>query len=104
MTSVVPDDSTDEFRSLRKHVEDPIRTVVVARHGLEWWAGYFMHTAVRDLNGNMSDDPFDRYDRVLLLLDKGDYEHYSQFSPAMLPDGSALVHDGTYFRLFNIKK
>jgi hypothetical protein len=95
---VIPDDSAEEFRSLRPLVSDPVHTVVVARHGLEWWAGYFMHTPVRDRDG-ISDTLFGRYDRVLFLVDKGDH---SGFSTAMLPDGSALIHDGKHFRVFDI--
>ena len=37
-----------EMRDIRKQIADPDSTLVVAPHGLEWWAGYFVETPVRN--------------------------------------------------------
>ncbi|MBL0928374.1 MAG: hypothetical protein IBJ11_12115, partial [Phycisphaerales bacterium] len=61
---VVPDEAAPEFRRMRELIVDPKRTVVIARHGLEWWAAYFLRTAAWPRE---PDDAFQRYDRVLYI-------------------------------------
>lgn len=53
-----------DMREVKRQIADPVRTLVVAPHGLEWWAGYFLGTLVATQRPAEGDD---RYDRVLLL-------------------------------------
>ena len=54
-----------ELKSLRESIPNPTKTLVVARHGLEWWAGFVLHTPVR--MGQIPSNAFEKYDRVLIL-------------------------------------
>lgn len=56
-----------DMTSLREYIANPSHTLIVARHGTEWWAGYFLHTPVR--MGVVPDDAFTKYERVLMLVD-----------------------------------
>lgn len=67
-TPVIPDGSDAELISMRAVIADPDKTLVVARHGLQWWAGHFLHTPVRN---SVPDDAFTKYDRVLQLVEIG---------------------------------
>jgi thiol-disulfide isomerase/thioredoxin len=57
-----------EFREFKQQMmaqsTDPQRTLVVAPHGLDWWAGYFLGTPVRMVQPQTLGP---RYDRLLLV-------------------------------------
>ena len=57
-----------EFREFKRQMAaestDLQRTLVVAPHGLDWWAGYFLGTPVRMVKPQTLDP---RYDRLLLV-------------------------------------
>ncbi len=57
-----------ELESLRGEVPPGRRTLVMARHGLEFWAAYFLHTPAR--NGEIPGDAAARYDNVFVLREK----------------------------------
>jgi len=71
--AVIGEQAGRELRALQAQVTDPDATLVVAPHGLEWFAGYFLHTPVR-MSGygplrraDLPADVFRRYRRVLLV-------------------------------------
>lgn len=69
--SMPPTLSADGLADLQRwgrELGTDFRTVVVARHGLEWWAGYGMRSAVRMGEARASD--FERYERVLVLAER----------------------------------
>jgi hypothetical protein len=53
-----------ELQDFRRQITEPKSTLVIAPHGLEWWAGYFLDTAV---GMSMKDASSSRYSRVLVL-------------------------------------
>ena len=61
---VIDDETLQELRAVRERIDDPEHTLVVARHGLQWWAGHVLHTPVRN---TVPEDAFSRYRRVLML-------------------------------------
>lgn len=58
-----------EMVSLREHIPNPEKTLIVAAHGVEWWAAFYLHTPVR--MGQIPKNAYDRYDRVLVLQSRG---------------------------------
>lgn len=61
---LVDETAAAELREFRSRIENPASTLIVAPHGLEWWAGFFLDTPVR---ANLPEDAFSRYARVLAL-------------------------------------
>jgi hypothetical protein len=53
-----------ELQALRPQISEPESTLVVAPHGLEWWAGHLLGTPVRS---EVSDRSSRAYSRVLVL-------------------------------------
>jgi hypothetical protein len=68
MPMVITAEGAQELRSLRPRIEDPKRTVVLARKGLMWWAGFLMRVPVREDRVSLEDVA--KYERVLVLEDK----------------------------------
>ncbi|MEZ6190232.1 MAG: hypothetical protein R3C45_02975 [Phycisphaerales bacterium] len=58
----------NELNRMRDQVPDPAGTLIVAPHGVEFWAGLVMHTPVSW--SRIPDDAFTQYARVLILEPK----------------------------------
>ena len=59
----------NQLRTWRTELGSDQRTIVVARHGLEFWAGFAMGTKSRQTTLRESD--FDTYEHLYLLLEQG---------------------------------
>ena len=67
--AIISDEDAAEMVELRSRITSPTRTLVVAPHGLEWWAGYYLKTAVAE--GKPPEDAYERYDYVYYLEQVG---------------------------------
>jgi hypothetical protein len=106
--------SAEELREIRGLIADPDSTLIVAPHGLEWWAVFLLNTPVRAGSAiSASTGPlrtelipanaFTRYSRVLLL----------RRSAAARPDGPAIasplapsahrLHAGQFYEVFELQ-
>lgn len=116
--SVVADEAVPEFRSMRGIVPTDGSAVVIARHGLQWWAGYFLKTPVREEHATA--EQLEKYGRVFVLTEKrrgpdsrgGPQGRIGpdddRVGPGRAPDGGSMirvpanaevVHDGEFYRL-----
>ncbi|MBX3390755.1 MAG: hypothetical protein KF691_15005 [Phycisphaeraceae bacterium] len=120
--SVVADDAVPEFRSMRGLVPSDGSAVVLARHGLQWWAGYFLKTPVREEHA--TEEQLEKYQQVFVLTEKrrgseAGFDSVGELSgnrdrvPAdgdqrrppdggtmiRVPPGAEVVYDGTFYRL-----
>lgn len=89
-----------ELFDMRSEIAAPQTTLVVAAHGLQWWAGHALHTPVR--MENIPDDAFTKYSRVLILMKN---KHSGRGKPNEYPpklDNARRVYEGTYFSLFEV--
>lgn len=110
--------AADELRSFRAYIDDPTRTLVVAPHGVVYWAGLVMRTPVRLMD--VPDDAFTRYARVLMLQPKADASdrkrppspggrdrHGPPARPMReltVPDNAELVHGGKLYNLYEVRR
>ena len=116
-----------ELRALTAQVTQPNRTLVVARHGLEWWSAWTLHTHIAQSRAVLASD-WSKYDTVLFIQEKGTRRHGGerpdrkpmdrrgpppgfggpQGGPPMMeaeiPSDAEILHDGTYFRLARVRK
>ena len=87
-----------ELFDMRAQIASPQTTLVVAAHGVQWWAGHVLHTPVR--MGKVPDDATTKYSRVFILQKiKGDRRGRPDEQLDM-PENAKLVYEGTYFNLF----
>jgi len=59
-----------ELQTLAPRISDPKRTLVVARHGLEWWTAWTLHTHIAQPKALRAED-WKTYAEVLFLQSKG---------------------------------
>jgi hypothetical protein len=78
MPNVITEVEAHELRSMRSLVDDSKPTVVLARKGLMWWAGFLMRVPVRE--DRVQNKSIEKYDRVLLLEEKYTQDHVERDS------------------------
>ena len=79
------------FLATKHSGQDKQRLLVVARHGLEWWAGYILGTPVR--LDKVPEDAATKYDYVYILAG-GSNERGPRGGPPMRPWRTVAGHDG----------
>lgn len=108
---IIDERGADELREMRSLITDSPRTVVLASHGVEWWAGFLMHVPVRESQVDAS--AIAKYDRVLMLVEArrpgpmrdgpggrgGPGGMRGPRQPA-IPRNARLLYDGDSFRLY----
>jgi len=89
-----------ELFDMRGEISEPRTTLIVAAHGVQWWAGHALHTPVR--MGKIPDDAFTKYSRVLILKkNKGDRRSRPD-EQLVMPENARCVYEGVYFKLFEV--
>ena len=89
-----------ELFDMRGEISEPRTTLIVAAHGVQWWAGHALHTPVR--MGKIPDDAFTKYSRVLILKkNKGDRRGKPD-EQLVMPENARGVYEGVYFKLFEV--
>jgi len=58
--------SAAELNSLHSIITSPQKTLVVARHGLEWWTAWYLHTHIAHVDALKPDD-WQKFDQVFFL-------------------------------------
>lgn len=100
-----PSITPEAFRDLEKlgeRIEDPGNTLILARHGLEWWVAWRVKSKVGQEKA-VEESTFSKYGRVISLAQK-DAAQYPQPGPAQPfadpynPEERAPVYESTFFR------
>jgi len=106
----IAEQSYSELLSLRDRGGDTDRTVVVARHGLEWWAAWALDADVVPTVG-ATPSLWKRYDRVLLLQETqvpdenagpkrgGSAPGVVYRNGAAAVKGATVIYEGEWYRL-----
>jgi hypothetical protein len=92
-----------EVRNIGKEISDPGTTMVIAPHGLEWWAGYFLGTSVRSTFPT-ANAPLTQYRRVLFLRNTIDCPRdiVSPFGMPPVKEGSPRIYLGHYVEVYEM--
>ena len=86
-------------------IPEPKKNLVVARHGLEWWAAWVLATNVAEAY-RVDAETISKYRAVLYLQQIADTPSYGPAGPAgppfpeaQAPCGAEVIFQGRYFRL-----
>ena len=63
---VITVEAASELREMAVQLPAPDKTLIVARHGLEWWTAWYLHTHIAHMNA-VSDDDWKNFDQVYFL-------------------------------------
>jgi len=97
-----------ELQQMVSLITEPEKSLVVARHGLEWWAAWVLATDVAEAH-RVDAKTIDKYPAVFYLQQIGDTPTYGPAGPAGPPFPEArppreaeVVFEGRYFRLAKV--
>jgi hypothetical protein len=62
--------AANELRSMSSEIHEPAKTLVVARHGLEWWTAWYLHTHIAHVSA-LSEADWKNFDSIYFLRQKG---------------------------------
>lgn len=99
--SITPE-AFQDLEKLGERIEDPANTLILARHGLEWWAAWQVKTKVGQEKA-VDDDTFSKYERVISLSQK-ETAQYPQPGPSQPftdpynPEERTPLYESTFFR------
>ena len=102
---ILTDAALSELASLTACMEEPERSLVVARHGLEWWTAWSLRTHIAQPSAVQAAD-WSRYRQVFFLRQKGGSDTslpvglgQPPFEDPAIPRDALVVHDGPCFTL-----
>ena len=102
---ILTDAALSELASLTACMEEPERSLVVARHGLEWWTAWSLRTHIAQPSAVQAAD-WSRYRQVFFLRQKGGSDTSipvglgpPPFEDPAIPRDALVVHDGPCFTL-----
>lgn len=104
-TPCIPAESYAELQDLRSFVDRPPESLIITRHGLEWWAAWALEANVTQ-EFDIEPEIWDRYERVFFLQQLAEYAPFGPqgfggppFMEVWLPDEAEVLFEGRYFRL-----
>lgn len=68
--AIVNEETVAELKTLAEFAQPPESTLIVARHGLEWWVAWTLHTHIAHANSVTAED-WTRFQNVFYLVEKG---------------------------------
>lgn len=99
--------SYGELHQLRDLIAQPEETLVLARHGLEWWAAWVLETDVGQ-RPDLEPEVWDQYAEILFLEQIAGSAGYGPggggpfgppFPEVRIPPDAEILFEGQYFRL-----
>jgi hypothetical protein len=90
---VITLDAANELRSMASEISEPGKTLIVARHGLEWWTAWYLHTHIAHVSA-LSEADWKNFDNVYFLRQKGGM----QMPPGGPGPGMPSGRDGQFRR------
>jgi hypothetical protein len=110
---LITNSSAEELREVGGLIADPAATLVVASHGLEWWAGFLLNTPVRQGPPGLVSDPlrtellppgaFTRYSQVLLLRRSSATPREGLTIASPLAPAVHRLHAGRFFEVLELQ-
>jgi len=103
-TPVVDKNAFADLKKLKPMVGNDPQTIVIARHGLEWWTAWTLHTKVGQ-DKAINESLFDDYQTVIFLNQIAGFNeehHRTPFHEPEIAPNAEMVYASEYFRAYTI--
>ncbi|MCB2220212.1 MAG: hypothetical protein KQI35_07460 [Bacteroidetes bacterium] len=97
-----------DLKRIDEVIEDKSNTLIITRHGLDWWIAWQLKTKIAIAYLVEVDEALmEKYDTILIIKQKkGRNKDYpggvSPFTEPKVPEGSELIYSSDYFDLFKL--
>ena len=102
--SVLCQDAFVDLKKIKAVITHEPGTIVIARHGLEWWTAWTLRTRVGQ-DKSMDGDFFKKYNHILglnQLSGFGNEEERRAFHEPAIPENSTLLYSSAYFKVYSM--
>jgi len=95
----------NDLNNLKEHIIYPKDTIVIARHGLEWWSGWVLGTYIGQ-DKAIDADLFDKYKNVIILQQQSGINYFGSggahhfFHEPKPPPQNEIIYSTGNFRAF----
>lgn len=94
----------NDMKKLENLIDEPDKTIIVARHGLEWWVAWELKTKVAQDKG-VDETVFRKYNKVIVLEQKKGINQMhpgksSPFHEPLPPKKNELIYTSEYFNAY----
>ena len=97
-----------ELNQINQVIDKPSNTLIVARHGLEWWVAWILRTHVAQ-DKAINPETWEHYDEVLFLEQIAGSSGFGPsgsigkpFREVKIPPDAEIIYEGEYFRLAKV--
>lgn len=108
------EEGLNDLENMQAYISNPDKTVIVARHNLEFWVAWVLHVDVSQ-ESKFDNTLIDSYDEIFILnrvltLEQqsmklpGGGNQRSHFEEPLIPVNAYLVYSSKNFRLYRYKK
>jgi fumarate reductase subunit C len=102
--TVIDEVAYQDLKQLKSIIKKDNKTIVIARHGLEWWAAWALDTKVGQ-DKAMTDDFYTKYKNIFIINQyngNSTERQRTQFHEPFVPQNSEMIYSSKYFYTFKL--
>lgn len=102
--TVIDEVAYQDLKQLKSIIKKDNKTIVIARHGLEWWVAWALDTKVGQ-DKAMTDDFYTKYKNVFIINQYNEDSKKRQRTPfhePFIPQNSEMIYSSKYFNIFKL--
>ena len=96
----------ENLKKMQPLIENPDETIVIARHGLEWWTAWALRTKVGQ-DKAIDNTLFEKYKTVIVLNQINGFSNEMKRTPFHEPfvrENTFLIFSSEYFKAYRINE
>jgi hypothetical protein len=98
----ITSEAYEDLLNLKTYVTDPGETLIIARHGLEWWTAWQLGTKIGQ-EKSLDHDTFEKYNLIISLVQKDGINQVhmrrqSPFHEPCFPSPREPFYESDFFR------
>ncbi|MCA6423623.1 MAG: hypothetical protein IM568_12520 [Flavobacterium sp.] len=104
--AVIDDNAYKELKELNSVIRIDNETIVIARHGLEWWAAWALHSKVGQ-DKAIDSVLYNKYRKVIFINQISGFSEdikNTPFHEPIIPRNSEMIFSSEYFKVFKFTK
>ncbi|MFH1537555.1 MAG: hypothetical protein ABIH66_01255 [bacterium] len=104
--TVIDQTEFENLKELNYVIENDKETIIIAKHGLEWWTAWALHTKVGQEKA-IDKTLFEKYKNVIFLIQINGFGNDSKkmpFHEPSIPPNAELIYSSDYFKAFQLRE
>lgn len=105
----ITEEAYEDLYNLKPVITEPEKSIITARHGLEWWASWVLETDISHGQDRIEDIQ-DDYDHIYYLVQISGHGEFGQFGPGQgpafpepeIPDFADVVYQDEFYILAKV--